>query len=192
MSSRRKLEALRNLAERPGTEAEGKLAREILDRLEVDTPLNLGEWAPWKSFVEYEAGRINRDGFIERLRRHAQWHREQPLPTTWMCACGQTWDIGIKGGNIKAHAKIQDQIRARFTKGDRVFYNYLAYSQNCTASVAGYVRPTRENGNHPWAWITLKFDHLKNNRQVPIYSTRGWHLSKERVDPGLARTLSSP
>lgn len=30
----RKLQALRNLAERPGTEAEGKVAREMLDRLE--------------------------------------------------------------------------------------------------------------------------------------------------------------
>jgi hypothetical protein len=36
--NRRKLEALRALAERPGTAAEGALAREILDRAESKRP----------------------------------------------------------------------------------------------------------------------------------------------------------
>src|ERR1035438_7778096 len=46
MNSRR-IEALRNLAERPGTEAEGRLARELLERAEGKrTPDDLGSACP--------------------------------------------------------------------------------------------------------------------------------------------------
>lgn len=49
----RKLQALRNLAERPGTESEGKLAREILDRLERKLPEDDSEATRWFWFEKY-------------------------------------------------------------------------------------------------------------------------------------------
>lgn len=194
MSTRRKLEALRNLAERPGTEAEGKLAREILDRLESRRFPDKADWERphWMAFEDYLRGDISTDDFIESMRRRVQWENAQPLPSTWVCACGNVILIGTKCENAMGHLVIQQGIRERFTKGDRVFYNRWAYPANCPATVAGYVRLRDSNNDHPWAWITLKFEHLKNNRQVPIYSAVGWHLSKEPVGVDQARILAGP
>lgn len=164
MISPRKLEALRNLAERPGTEAEGRLAREILARLE-------------SSSSEESLGEI--------LGRFG-------LPTHWKCACGSNVGVGEKCNNQFMHSFIQQNIRDRFKKGDRVYYNRWAYEINDPAVVTGYVKPAKEIGDHPWAWIRLKFDLLKNSRAVPIYSNRGWNLSHEPLPEALARILSRP
>lgn len=66
----RKLQALRNLAERPGTPAEGELAREILARLEAkqsppEDPLELLD-------------AVIRDDFLAAWRQ-ARWTAENLL-----------------------------------------------------------------------------------------------------------------
>jgi hypothetical protein len=98
---------------------------------------------------------------------------------TWKCPCGVAVPVGGKCGNLWGHLDIQTQIRVRFTKGQRVFYNYHAYPPDCPAIVIGYVSlEANENGTYPWAWIRLKFDHLKANRSVPIWSEDGCCLSE--------------
>ena len=149
--SRRKLEALRALAERPGTEAEGIVARQILARLEA------------------------KQGIPGRVEAKRYDH-------LWECACGSILVVGEKCDNDLVHLDIQDEIRAKFKPGDRVYYNKWAYTANCAGVVAAYVRLKAPNGDHPWAWISVKFDYLKSARQIPIYSAKGWHLSHKPVD----------
>lgn len=184
MISRRKLEALRNLAERPGTEAEGRLAKELLDRLTAKRADShpQDERGIWKSFEDLCGGRATTEQFVEVLRRWEQERRSDPLPTSWECACGNRLPIGVnKCPAWMRHLEIQTEIRLRFSKGDRVFYNYWAYSENTPATVAAHVKVDRENGSYPWAWISLRFDHLKRARQVPIHSAKGWHLSHQPI-----------
>lgn len=185
--SNRKLDALRALAERPGTDAEGKLAREILERLEAkrdarhaDKPED--ERPRWVAFEDYLHGDLTTDEFLEAMRRRVKWEREQPLPTEWVCACRSRVPIGAKCESTFAHLAIQQTIREKFKPGERVYYNKWAYDANCPGFVKAYVRLKEPNGDHPWAWISVKFDHLKNARQIPIYSAKGWHLSHAPVD----------
>lgn len=187
----RKLQALRNLAERPGTEAEGKLAREILERWEknsfADEPED--EQDMWSVFAAHQRGDISTDDFLASIRRDNLRRERQHPPVEWHCACGNILRVGEKCCDDLRHLSIQMEIRVRFKKGDRVFYNHHCYPVNCPGFVLGYLRPKITVDSHPWAWINVKFDHLKSPRQVPIYSAKGWHLSKEPIDPDvLART----
>ncbi len=184
----RKLQALRNLAERPGTEAEGALARELLAKAEGRRrdAYPPDEADAWIALEDYISGSIRTEEYLERLDKHYS------RPTTWVCACGAEVFVRQKCLNGAGHAVIQETIRSRFKKGDRVFYNYWAYGLNSPATVVGYVKPTRENGSHPWAWIRLKFDHLKNSRQAPIWSEKGCHLSFEPLSPEAATRLARP
>lgn len=74
MSDHRKLAALRALAERPGTEAEGRVARAMLDRLEVkrhaDTPE--GERSIWAVFEAHLRGEMDTYEFLAKMREHAE------------------------------------------------------------------------------------------------------------------------
>lgn len=170
--NQRKLEALRNLAERPGTEAEGALARELLARFEARQDVDPG--TPWSIFREHLRGKSSVAEFVDELARHMQ--RGMGV-TDWTCACGAKLALSEKCSNIVGHLAIQTEIRTRFKKGDRVFYNYWAYPKDCPATVAGYVKLGPDGGHaHPWGWIRLKFDHLKSARAVPIYK-EGWCLS---------------
>lgn len=65
----RKLQALRNLAERPGTPAEGNLARELLDRHEA----KLDGLKDYEILAQYLRDG-DTDSFLERMRR------EYPIP----------------------------------------------------------------------------------------------------------------
>lgn len=174
----RKLEALRNLAERPGTEAEGELARELLKRWEAKIEAPLDEGPAWALFTDLLKNEVTTEDFLEKLRRRIIYERAQPLPNHWECACGAQLAIGDKCNEQLAHLLIQQAIREKFSPGDRVVYNYHAYPDNCPGRVAAYVKLKQSNGNYPWAWISVKFDHLKQARQIPIYSAKGWHLSK--------------
>jgi hypothetical protein len=132
--TQRQIEALRNLAERPGTEAEGRLARELLERVKVST-LAVGD-------------------AVDRLQ-----------------------SVGLSPDEVRA------EIRRRFPRGTRVYYNYWTYVENCPGTVTGYpVKPFRED----WAWARIKFDYLKSSRAVPVYSAKGWHLS---VSPVSSETI---
>lgn len=159
--SRRKIEALRNLAERPGTEAEGQLAREMLAKIEAKRGNEL-EGNAWFYF--------------ERYLRTQSMDDLQMAVELRQCDCGERIGMGSKCGRGAVHEAIQSDIRKRFPKGARVYYNYWAYSENCPATVAGYCTKPEL-----WGWIRLKFEHLKGVRAVPIYQQR-WHLSTEPVD----------
>lgn len=90
--------------------------------------------------------------------------------------------MGQKCTNETLHAHIQLDIRVRFKKGDRVLYNYWAYEPDSPATVVGYCERGKPDGHsYPWAWIRLKFDHLKRPRTVPIHSKDGWHLTPAKT-----------
>lgn len=194
MSLKRKLDALRNLAERPGTEAEGKLAREILERLEwnrhADKPPE--ERAHWLAFEDYMRGIITMDEFLESMRRSVVQESAESPPYSWQCPCGNSVQAGSECRDFMAHENIQAEIRRRFKKGDVVFYNRWAYPLNCPGIVSAYVKPRPENGTFPWAWLSIRFGHLKNSRQVPVFSAKGWHLSLEPLGDEMARHMAGP
>lgn len=175
----RKLQALRNLAERPGTEAEGQLAREMLDKLDAkrfaDKPAD--EVAAWKLLDDLFSNAIGTSEFIDGLKRWA----ERDIPPEWTCACGRTLRAGDRCEDAARHSAIQAQILENFKRGDRVYYNFHAYTKNCPGFVAAHIKSRRLNGTYPWAWISVKFDHLKSARQVPIYSEGKLCLTKEPI-----------
>lgn len=180
----RRMEALRNLAARPGTPQEGEVARAMLAKLEakhVETPFD-------EVLSDYlRGGNVN--DYIDRLRRE---RRSWQMPVDWRCSCGAVIPIERKCDHQFRHLEIQTEIRAKFAKGDRIFYNRWAYSLNCVGTVMGYVKLQPENGDFPWAWLRVKFEHLKQARNIPIYSAKGWHLSKEPVAEERAQWLAGP
>lgn len=66
MASNRRLEALRAIAERPGTEAEGEIARELLKKLDEGTD--------FKAFRSYLRCEISLEELLAGLK---------PQPLTW-------------------------------------------------------------------------------------------------------------
>jgi len=154
MSIKTKIEALRRLAERPGTEAEGRLARERADALETklratskpDQPLTaLDVLNDYLNKLDRDYGSISCPCGVKRR------HRVEVCP------------------NQSGHKEIADLIARTFPPGTRVYYNRWAYTLNCPAVVLD--RPA------PEFWLWLKFDHLRTNRKVPIVSEKGFHLS---------------
>jgi len=162
MPSARTIRALEALAARPGTAHEGVVAR--------------------KKLAELRKKEIRTD--IEHRVRF-----EIHTTHVWHCPCGQVILGTGNCPNHSAHERIREEIKHRFKKGDKVFYNYWAYSANCTATITGYVKPDGTN----WAWIKVKFDHLKSGyRAIPIHSSKGWHLSHEPLPLWEAYTLAKP
>lgn len=193
MANQSTIDALRRLAERPGTEHEGIVAREMLRRLETKLTATSGdfeaEWtAAYRAFARKEIGI---DAFCAAMRKHTE-HVVASLPESWKCACGATVPRGEKCGDQYQHLSFQTSIRTRFHKGDRVFYNMHAYPENDPGIVAAYVKLKPENGTYPWAWISVRFDRLKGARQIPVVSDRGWHLSREPVSHEAHTRLSLP
>ena len=136
----RRLAALSNLAERPGTHAEGNVAREKLKRAERST---------------------------------VTWPITKSRGITSTCDCGGPILYGLGCVRSDLHYALNGEMRRRFPRGTRVYYNKWAYSRNCPAFVTGY--------SEKWNWIRLKFDHLKTSRAVPIYVAGRWHLSTTPV-----------
>lgn len=162
--NQRTIDSLRRLAERPGTEHEGNVARSMLEKA-LKQPRQ-----PDEVF----------HAVLNKWASNHYWDTEQePL---WECPCGDTIYANGKCVNRFRHLEVQTEIRARFKPGDRVFYNYWAYSVNCPGKIAAYIKIKDGTGTHPWAWISIRFDHLKSARQAPIFSARGWHLSHEPLD----------
>lgn len=181
------IDALRRLAERPGTEHEGAVARAMLAKFEAKRDSARDDDYE-TAYVRFARKEISIDEFINAMRKK---HTPSNIPTSWECDCGEVLSFGQKCPHWEKHLAIQLEIQARFTKGDRVFYNYWAYPANCPGKVVAYAKIAPERGNHPWAWISVRFDHLKNARKIPIYTTRGWHLSHEPVDSVEASRLAS-
>ena len=155
--STRKLAALRALAERPGTKAEGEVAREMLQRLEAkQTPAEQ---------VYAQFGDFLRSGSMDDLRRAVGEE---------LCGCGNRYPAFAECPLTQHHEAVASEIRERFPRGTLVYYNCWAYSKNCTGIVSGYPRE--------WNWLRIKFDHLKTVRSVPVYCNGLWHLSSAPVD----------
>jgi len=161
MPSQRRIEALRNLAERPGTSHEGALAREKLKRLNIKP-----------------------DAKVEHHSAFIDLHR---WPLVWQCECGKIVKIGEKCDQHVRHEGMRMQTAVRFKKGDRVFYNGWAYKMNCPATVVGMPKPDTNN----WGWIRLKFDHLKQARNVPIFWKGGCNLSHQPLSDEEAERFHS-
>lgn len=162
----RKLQALRNLAERPGTEAEGRLARELLARYE-----------------KKQASKSADDHFADYLRTGSLDDLAQAVGKR-LCDCGSRVKPFGKCYNFRKHAEIRRERETRFPVGTRVYYNRWAYTPNCPGTVVGYSR-----GDDSWNWIRIQFDHLKNPRSVPVYSQHGWHISTEPLSPDAMKPL---
>ena len=157
----RRLRALKNLAERPGTVAEGEVARRMYEREKAKHP----------GGTEYNFSDFMRSGWMDE-------------PT--ICNCGSTYTAFTKCENHARHEQIRAEIKERFPRGTRVYYNKWAYDANCTATVTGYPDDPRL-----WNWIKVKFDHLKSGyRTIPIHSENGWHLSTAPIeDPAWRKVL---
>ena len=181
------IDALRRLAERPGTEHEGAVAREMLRRAEAklreagDTQA-VGEEDLMDLYRRYMRREMSVDAFVEA-----------PRISTWKCPCGTKVRNGEKCANWQRHLEINIEIRNRFAKGDRVLYNYHAYPPDCPGRVSAHVKLKPENGTYPWAWISVKFDHLKGARQIPIIGENGeWclkHDERAMVEEWLGLTV---
>ena len=107
--SNRKIGALRNLAERPGTTAEGIAAREALKRLNV-------------SEIQYGT-----------LRRY-----DIPWQMNEYCPCGTVYHFGEKCTDLDRHVNIMSDLRHQFPRGTEVFYSKWCYAPNSRGRVTGY------------------------------------------------------
>lgn len=160
--TRRKIEALRNLAERPGTEAEGILAREMLARWESKKSIPVDALDKFSDFL--------RTGHIDDLAKAVGYKT---------CDCGNCHPAFTSCPKTQLHQQIDSEKRILFPRGSRVFYNRWAYRKNCPGTITGY--------SIDWSWMRIKFDHLKNSRAVQIYSQKGWHLSTKPIEDPLVQ-----
>jgi hypothetical protein len=153
MSPTRRLEALQRLAERPGTTHEGEVARQKLAALKA------------------------KGVQIETHTRVLYQGVPYDLPNFWDCPCGNRIRVREKCGDRQKHESIRAEMMRKFPKGTRVYYNRWCYGFNETGIVMGYPKPDSEN----WHWIRIRFDRMKQSRNVPAYSEKGCHLSTEPV-----------
>ena len=160
--SNRKIGALRNLAERPGTTAEGIAARLALTRLNV-------------SKIQYET-----------LRRYdIRWQVNEYCT----CPCGTVYHCGEKCTDFGRHVNIMCDLRARFPRGTEVFYSKWCYAPNLRGRVTGFPMKPFDGD---WHWIRVKFDHLKSAISIPTRSAKGGHLFTAPVTSTEAEQLCEP
>ena len=181
----RRMDALRRLAERPGTEHEGAVALAMLER-ERD---KVKEIKPEDCLSAFLRGDIHVTDFVDMMQRHRgtpeqRYSVEQvdELPT---CPCGQRYYHGHKCLALDRHEAIRVDIRNRFPLGSRVYCNRWAYSTNCPGTVVAHVKDPEL-----WGWISIRFDHLKSARRVPVISNKGCHLSTRPLKPSEADRMA--
>lgn len=156
----RKRQALRNLAERPGTEAEGEVARAMLAKLDK---------AP-----------TTEEEYIDRFRDFLKTGSMDDLadavgPRT--CDCGTKYQTFSTCTNHALHERMRAQAPVLFPKGTRIYYNCWAYPANDPGTVVGYCKKP-----DMWGWIRVKFDRLKNPLAVPIWHDGALRISTEPRD----------
>lgn len=153
--SRRKLDALRALADRPGTPAEGEVAREMLRKLEAKQQAEARvQKNPYRPFSDI----VQPGDIFEFMRRSGRMHQNTSSHT------------GSAVNSMFTDA-ILAQREHHFPKGTRVYYNKWAYKENCPGVVVGYSKQYNR--------MRIKFDHLKTVRSVPVHGPNGWHISKK-------------
>ena len=103
MASDRRIEALRALADRPGTEHEGKLAREILERLEKASP---DEYTIFRGYLRRE---VSLDELLSRMKRQPLTPEEQMM-------------VDEQERARKRH-ELRLEIRRKFKKNDKVVWS---------------------------------------------------------------------
>ncbi len=166
-ASPRKIQALQNLAERPGTEAEGRVAREMLEKLTgkaySPSPPSTTAQRPQYYSNDYFAKRA-RDA-AESARKARQSPPRKPEPSY-----------------VGDRLKLAIEVRERFPIGTKVFYNAPGYPPNASGIVMGFQR-----AGH---CVTVAFDFDGETAQIPACSSRGWHLTKQKMDRKLSGSMS--
>lgn len=111
MASQRTLDAILRLAERPGTEAEGIVAREMLRRLSVepDRP---------------------KPRSLEDILRGAE---ETPMTREELAFIRHSEEVRIR---MEASVRYEAMIRG-LKKGDRIYFNQVRYPKNDPGTVCG-------------------------------------------------------
>lgn len=165
----RRIAALQALAERPGTEAEGRVAKEKLAAAlarEEKRPAR----GPWVAFQSYL-----RTKNIEDL--------EEAVRSAECSICGKFYPRGLACRDAFEHLHDHARLCEQFPRGTRVYYNFWAYPPNCPATVSGYTATI--------GWIRLKFDHLKTVRTVPIYASGELRLFTAPINEAAAERMST-
>ncbi len=171
------LDAIRRVAERPGTEHEGEVARAMLakfkDKITPDIP-------------DFDLRIETIDEWVRRMaRERTRWDfPDLARAALSVCPCGSNQVAGTCLAT-DLHQQVRQDIASNFKKGDRVFYTHQVYPKNCPATVASQSRMWSsvakknlpDNGTWPWGWLCVKFDHLKSTRQIPVIDICGFALS---------------
>lgn len=152
MSSQRKIAALRALAERPGTEAEGEAAKAALKRLGVSA--NPDQWDAFRSHL--------RTGLMDDLSRAVGQKT---------CPCGNKHPAFTQCPLTDFHDRIRQEMLQKFPRGTRAYYNEWAYADNEPCTVTGY--------SADWNRVRVKFDNRKTISSVAFYNDGRWLLTSD-------------
>lgn len=167
--SARKLAALRNLAERPGTEAEGKVARAMLEKLTGREYAPPRPPAPERPIT---GGRFNGEVW-EFLQPDGTWSTKP----AWSTRPAQPRPKAPRKKPappkvpeyFRDKVKLAMKVRQRFPIGTTVYYNAPGWASNSMGTVTGY----RPAGYKVRVW----FDQMGGVKEVDACSSRGWHMT---------------
>lgn len=165
MVSSRKLQALQNLAERPGTEAEGRVARAMLEKL-TGRPYSQRERAQSDPFERF-------DKLWEDLKQKCSTPPPRPrkAPAAKKKAKLPLW--------YTDPLKRAQKVRERFPIGSVIYYNARGWPINTGGEVLGYER----------AGFRVRVEFFSGVQLVHACSDLGWHLSLNPVSPKQAAKL---
>lgn len=178
MSHASRIEALRRLAERPGTEHEGAVAREMLRKL-ID-----------KQFQSEELRKFTHVRDI--LDNWEAWSDARLGTVMATCPCGTDYEMFPNKQscwNLDKHIAYKIEISKRFPVGSTAYYSCWAYEPNDECEI---LRRTPKAASDDWRWVRVKFKRLKTSRTIPIISELGFHLFSEPVSAKRAEELRKP
>lgn len=166
-----RIEALRRLAERPGTEHEGLVARKMLKRLKAKT-----------------ATKPEPDSVPAKYRMAEFWNGGNPVVI--QCHCGEMFTSRTPCEQSSRHERIRAEILSRFAVGDRVFFNRYGYLLNAAANIIKVFDKAADK----WNSVQLKFEGSGKTKAITVlaYSIYGWHLSKSPLNFTEAGNLRRP
>lgn len=189
MPDSRRIAALRALAARPGTPAEGEVAQRKLEEALAKEPVKAPrvyrrsplEDAIRDALFQQMGVRMAREaiGRFYSVRR-AEAPFCEPTGMPWFldrqCACGVDRAFDIKHcQNFEGHTQIEDMLSARFPLFTRIYYN----GPSCVANRRGRVFMH----SMQWNFLDILFDDSFTPIEVMAYSRKGWHVSIQPLDP---------